>query len=135
MRIEHVAFNVDDPVGMARWYVEHLGFLVARGSSEPPYAHFLMDSTRTCLIEIYANRSAPIPDYRAQHPGTLHLAFVSSDVDADAARLTAAGAKLDGEVSRMPSGDVVCFLRDPWGFVLQLVKRAQPMLQAGGVAN
>ena len=30
MRIEHVAFNVPDPLAMARWYVEHLGFEVKR---------------------------------------------------------------------------------------------------------
>lgn len=128
MRIEHVAFNIDDPVAMAQWYVEHLGFQVKRGMSEPPYGHFLVDSTGTSMIEIYANRSAPIPDYKAQHPGTLHLAFVSNNVDADVKRLEAAGARLDGEITHTPSGDVVCFLRDPWGFVLQLVHRAEPML-------
>ena len=30
MRVEHVAFNVEDPLAMARWYVDHLGFQVKR---------------------------------------------------------------------------------------------------------
>ena len=43
MRIEHFALNVADPVGMARWYVEHLRMRIARGGNEPPYGHFLAD--------------------------------------------------------------------------------------------
>lgn len=128
MRIEHVAFNVEDPLSMARWYVEHLGFEVRRRVMEEPWAHFLVDSTGTSMIEIYGNRDVPLPDYRAMHPGSLHLALVSDDVEADIQRLEAAGGKLDGEVQHTPAGDTMAFVRDPWGFTLQLVNRAQAML-------
>ena len=43
MKIEHLAINVEDPLAMGRWYVDHLGFKVKRRSVEPPYAHFLAD--------------------------------------------------------------------------------------------
>ncbi len=128
MRIEHVAFNVEDPLSMARWYVEHLGFEVRRRVMEAPWAHFLVDSEGLTMLEIYGNPDVPLPDYRAMHPGTLHLALLSDDVQADIDRLSAAGAKLDGEVQQTPAGDTLAFLRDPWGFTLQLVKRAQSML-------
>ena len=47
MKIEHVAFNVSDPVLIARWYVEHLGMKVRRRIVEPPYMHFLTDDSGT----------------------------------------------------------------------------------------
>jgi catechol 2,3-dioxygenase-like lactoylglutathione lyase family enzyme len=128
MRIEHVAFNVADPLAMARWYVDHLGFTVKRRFVEPPYGHFLADDAGNVMIELYARADAPVPDYRAQHPAVLHLALTSREVEADVRRLTAAGATLVGEIDRPASGDVLAFLRDPWGVCLQLVQRAQPMV-------
>jgi len=43
MKIEHFGMNVPDPVGMAKWYVEHLGMRIVTESGEPPYGHFLAD--------------------------------------------------------------------------------------------
>lgn len=128
MKIEHVAVNVAAPLEMARWYVENLGFTVKRRMVEPPYGHFLADDSGTVMIEIYARTDAAVPDYASQHPGVLHLALVSEDVDADVARLEKAGGKLWGEIDRQPSGDVLAFVQDPWGFPLQLVKRGQPLI-------
>ena len=128
MRIEHVAFNVPDPLAMARWYVEHLGFEVKRRTVDAPFAHFLADSTGKVMIEIYGRTDAPVPEYAGQHAATLHLALVSDDVEADVQRLTRAGGSLEGEIDRPDSGDVLAFVRDPWGFTLQLVSRAQPMV-------
>jgi catechol 2,3-dioxygenase-like lactoylglutathione lyase family enzyme len=128
MRIEHVAFNVADPLAMARWYVDHLGFTVKRRFVEPPYGHFLADDSSKVMVELYARQDAPVPDYAAQHPATLHLALTSRDVEADVQRLTSAGATLVGEIDRPASGDVLAFLRDPWGVCLQLVQRAQAMV-------
>ena len=50
MRVEHVAFNVEDPLEMARWYVEHLGFEVKRRVMQAPWAHFLVDSSGSTMI-------------------------------------------------------------------------------------
>lgn len=128
MKIEHVAFNVEEPVAMGRWYVEHLGFTVKRRLVDPPWTHFLADDSGTVMIEIYGNRDAPVPDYRAGDPRSLHLALVSQDVEADVQRLTAAGATLVGEIDRLSNGDTLAMLRDPWGFAVQLVQRGTPMI-------
>jgi predicted enzyme related to lactoylglutathione lyase len=56
------------------------------------------------------------------------LALISRDVSADVRRLTAAGAALVGQIDHTANGDVLAFLRDPWGVCLQVVQRAQPML-------
>jgi glyoxylase I family protein len=128
MKIEHVAFNVEDPLAMGRWYVEHLGLKVKRRTVEPPYAHFLADDSGTVMIEIYGNKDAPLPDYRVMSPAELHLAFSSQDVEQDARRLVAAGATQVGDFDTSPTGDRFAMLRDPWGLAIQLVKRATPMI-------
>ena len=128
MKIEHAAFNVEDPLAMGRWYVEHLGLKVKRRTVDPPYAHFLADDSGTVMIEIYGNKSAPLPDYRSMNPAELHLAFVSKDVESDVRRLIAAGATQVGEIDTAANGDQLAMLRDPWGFAIQLVKRATPMI-------
>lgn len=128
MKIEHVAFNVEDPLAMGRWYVEHLGLKVKRRTVDSPYAHFLADDGGTVMIEIYGNKSAPLPDYRSMNPSELHLAFVSKDVESDVRRLIAAGATQVGEIDTAANGDHLAMLRDPWGFAIQLVKRAAAMI-------
>lgn len=134
MKIEHVAFNVEDPVAMGKWYVDHLGLKVKRRTVEPPFGHFLTDDSGAVMIEIYKNPSAAIPDYHNIQPFTLHLALTSTDVDADIKRLTEAGATLIGDVQSVPQGDTVAMLRDPWGFCIQLVKRASPMISAAAAS-
>ena len=129
MKIEHTAFNVEDPVQMGRWYVEHLGLTVKRRMSEAPYAHFLADDSGTVMIEIYGNREVPLPDYRNMNPGELHLAFVSNDVAADVQRLKQAGAEVVADVHQL-GADTFAMLRDPWGLPVQLVMRDSPMIEA-----
>ncbi len=128
MKIEHVALQVPDPVAMADWYVANLGFSVARAGGEPAHARFLKDSAGSVMIEAYRHPRAATPDYTAQDPLVLHLAFISSDVAADRARLLRAGARLAEDVSTTPAGDKVLMLRDPWGIPIQLVERAAPMV-------
>ena len=127
MKIEHTAFNVEEPVLMGRWYVEHLGLTVKRRTTDAPYAHFLADDSGTVMIEIYGNRDAPLPDYRTMNPTELHLAFVSSDVAADTQRLVAAGATIVADVHQLGE-DTFAMLRDPWGLPIQLVSRTNPMI-------
>ena len=56
---------------------------------------------------------------------TFHIAFLSEDVDADVARLEAAGAERV-ELVHKPGFDMA-ILRDPQGIAVQLVKRANPI--------
>ena len=127
MKIEHTAFNVEEPVLMARWYVEHLGLTVQRRTTGAPYAHFLADDSGTVMIEIYGNKDAQLPDYRNMNPAELHLAFVSTDVAADTQRLRTAGATVVADVHQL-GDDTFAMLRDPWGLPVQLVQRAKSMI-------
>jgi len=129
VKIEHTAYQVEDPVALARWYVAHLGLRVKRSQSEPPFGYFLADDGDTVMLEFY-RQSLPVPDYRSLDPLLLHLAFLADDVAATRARLIAAGATPEGDAWRNPAGDEVAMLRDPWGLAIQLIKRAEPMIPA-----
>lgn len=128
MNIEHVALNVADPVALADWYTRHLGMRVVRSLAEPPHTRFLADESGRVVVEVY-RQTAPVPDYAALDPMVLHLAFTAVDLPATRDRLVAAGATSAAAITRTPSGDEMTFLRDPWGIVIQLVKRARPLME------
>lgn len=127
MKIEHLAFNVADPVAIAAWYGEHLGLKIARHLPVPTQTHFLADDTGETIIEIYRNPPDAVPDYAAMNPLLFHLAFVSDSPATDSARLIAAGATAVDEL-KFPDGTHLVMMRDPWGLALQLCKRASPLL-------
>ena len=93
-----------------------------------PISTFLADSARKSLVEVYSNPLGEIIDYGAQHAVTFHLAFAVDDMEATRKRLVAAGASLDGDIDRRANGDKLAFLRDPWGYAIQLVQRVTPMI-------
>jgi catechol 2,3-dioxygenase-like lactoylglutathione lyase family enzyme len=127
MRLEHTAFNVADPRGVATWYVKNLGMKVVRKIEEPPYMHFLADDSGTTLIEIYNKPPDQVPDYGSMDPLLFHLAFVSNDPTADKEHLLQAGARLVNEM-HTDAGDHLVMVRDPWGHSIQLCKRKKSML-------
>ena len=128
MKIEHAAWNVEKPVEVAKWYVENLGMKIVKGSDEPPQAHFIADGSGAVMLEIYNNPAVKTPDYASMDPLLLHLAFVCDDVKGTAAALVAAGAEMVGDLTVTPAGDELAMLRDPWGFAIQLARRAEPMI-------
>lgn len=127
MKLEHIAFNVADPVAVADWYCRHCGLRIVRHIPLPAQTHFLADSDAT-VLEIYCNPPDQIPDYRNMNPLLFHLALASDSPTADARCLVAAGATYIEEV-RLPDGSQLIMLRDPWGLALQLCKRATPLLE------
>ena len=128
MKIEHTAYQVADPVSVARWYVEHLGMTVKRSQKEPPFMHFVADDGNAVMLEFYNHPTVAVPNYRELHPFVFHLAFMTDDVASTRARLLAAGATPEGDVSVSPAGDELAMLRDPWGLPLQLLRRRQRMI-------
>jgi catechol 2,3-dioxygenase-like lactoylglutathione lyase family enzyme len=127
LAVEHVAWQVPDPEAVVDWYGEHLGFRVVRKNNDPARTHFIADSAGKVLVEIYNNAAASIPVYADQHPLVLHLAFASTDPAADRDCLLRAGCSIAEDVRTTPAGDTLCMMRDPFGFAIQLCKRAKPM--------
>ena len=127
MKIEHIALNVDDPEALVAWYGEHLGMRVLRKLGGESQIHFLIDEADQVVLEFYCNPESPRTDYAALHPQQLHIAFAVDDIEGEKQRLLAAGATLDGDIHALPTGDLLLFLRDPWGLTLQLAKRKIPL--------
>jgi len=125
MKIEHTAFNVSDPVAVAAWYSNHLGFRIVRHIPQPAQTHFLADENGA-MLEIYCNPPEEVPDYPSMDPLIFHMAFVSEDPETDRARLTEAGASFHSEV-RTDDGSHLVMMKDPWGLAIQLCKRGTPM--------
>ena len=128
MKIEHVAFQVEDPVTVARWYVEHLGMTLKRAYPERPWGQFLSDDGDAVMLEFYNNPKASVPDYRKIDPLVLHVAFRVKDIAAERARLLAAGATAEGDITTADNGDTLAMHRDPWGLAVQLVTRVDEMI-------
>ena len=128
MKVEHVAFLVDDPNAVADWYCKNLGMKVVRKGDPPALMRFLADEAEETMFEIYTNPDIATPDYASQHHLVLHLAFHAKDIEADRDRLLAAGATPVDEITLTPAGDKLAMLRDPWGLALQLASRKTPML-------
>lgn len=127
LRIEHVGYMVSDPPAVARWYCEHLGFRIARQMQQSPWTTFLADSSGRVMLEIYNNPKATVPDYASIDSLVLHVAFAVDDVAAQRDRLLNAGATAEGDMMTIACGDQLAMLRDPWGFAIQLARRATPM--------
>ena len=128
IRLEHVAINVEDPEGMAKWYCENLGMKIVRKGPPPVSMRFISDVAGNMMLEIYHNPPDAVPDYPSMNPLSLHIAFMVDDVKGTCRKLIAAGATLVDDVFITESGDEIAMLRDPWGVPIQFVKRADPML-------
>jgi len=128
MKFEHFAANIEDPPAVAAWYAEHLQMKIVRHVGEPTHMHFLADATGRVVMELYNNPPDLVPDYAAQDPQVLHIAFAVEDMDDAISRLQAAGATKVGGPGRTPFGDLLAMLRDPWGFAIQLTQRAEQIV-------
>ena len=123
MKIEHFAINVADPVAMAGWYCRHFGLVIARKMDTPPFTHFLRDPGTGVMLEIYNNPPDQVPNYAANDPLLLHLAFATDHLDADREALLTAGATHVSSQT-LPGGTCFAMLRDPWGLSIQICQRA-----------
>jgi glyoxylase I family protein len=127
MKIEHIAFNVKEPNSVAQWYVANLGFQIIRKHGPPTHAHFLGFEAGQTMIEVYTNPAGPALDFHSHSALTFHLALSVENVAETVARLKKAGGVADGDIAWTDAGDELAIVRDPWGFPIQLVKRANPM--------
>ena len=122
MEIEHVAFNVSDPLEMSSWYVQNLGFEIIRQEDKSPFTTFMADK-RGVMVEVYKNPADQVPDYEKMDPLILHLAFKVEEPDKEKQRLLDAGAKAVND-EELADGSRIIMLRDPWGLAIQLCKRS-----------
>lgn len=126
IRLEHLGFNVRDADAAARWYIDMLGFVLLRHAGDATSNQFIADAGRHFMLQFYTR-----PEPVWESPGsvfTQQLALQVDDIATLRAHLLQAGAQLEVDLMENASGDRVCFLRDPFGIVLELVQRRDSML-------
>jgi len=122
--IEHIGFVVKDSKSMASWYSKALGFKILN-SFETANGHvaFIQCSQSGLIFELITDRKLTCIEEALSHPLQLHIAFKSSDIEADKTRLLELGAEF---VTDCPTADAdakVLIVKDPWGNFIQLARR------------
>ncbi|BCJ76428.1 glyoxalase [Catellatospora sp. IY07-71] len=120
----HVRYLVDDVPAAVDFYTTHLGFTL--GTHFPPaFADVRRGNLRLLLSGPQSSAGRPMPDGRTPQPGgwnRIHL--IVDDIDAEAARLRAAGVRFRNEIISGPGGRQTVF-DDPAGNPIELFQPAQ----------
>jgi catechol 2,3-dioxygenase-like lactoylglutathione lyase family enzyme len=119
-----VRYIVDDVPAALEFYTTHLGFEVLT-SFGPAFADVARGRLRLLLSGPASSAARPMPDGAKPVPGgwnRIHL--IVDDIDAEVARLRAAGVPFRNEVLSGPGGKQV-LLQDPSGNVVELFQSAR----------
>jgi catechol-2,3-dioxygenase len=123
--IEHIGITVAEPIEMAKWYQEVLGFNIRfSAQDEEKGVAFITDCNNRVMLEFgKIPNVSPLTD-RINHHLQLHIAFKSEDPGKEAEYLVSKGATFTEKCPITLPGENLIVLSDPWGNTIQLVKRA-----------
>ena len=119
----NVRYMVDDVDSAIAFYTKHLGFEV-RTSAAPAFADVTRGNLRLLLSGPASSAGRPMPDGTRPSPGgwnRIHL--IVADIDAEVARLRAAGALFRNGILEGPGGKQI-LLQDPSGNFVELFQPA-----------
>jgi catechol 2,3-dioxygenase-like lactoylglutathione lyase family enzyme len=117
-----VRYMVDDVEASVAFYTKFLGFEVL--SKFPPFADVARGKLRLLLSGPASSAGRPMPDGTKPVPGgwnRIHL--LVEDIEAEVARLRAAGAPFRNDIVEGPGGKQI-LLQDPSGNVIELFQPA-----------
>lgn len=124
--IEHIGFVVTDSESMARWYHEVLGFKVLNSfETENGHVAFIQCRQTGLIFELITDRTLACIEGVLSHPLQLHIAFKSSDIEADKSRLIELGAEFVTDCATADPDAMVLIVKDPWGNFIQLAQRKE----------
>ncbi|MEO8115401.1 MAG: VOC family protein [Phenylobacterium sp.] len=118
----NVRYMVDDVPEAVAFYTKFLGFEVL--NSFPPFADLARGNLRLLLSGPASSAGRAMPDGEKPGPGgwnRIHL--IVDDIEAEVARLKAAGAPFRNDILEGPGGKQV-LLQDPSGNVVELFQPA-----------
>ena len=119
----NVRYMVDDVDASIAFYTNHLGFELLTSAS-PAFADVKRGNLRLLLAGPKSSAGRPMPDGRIPGPGGWNrIHFIVDDIDADVARLRAAGATFRNDIVSGPGGKQI-LLEDPSGNVVELFQPA-----------
>ncbi|SNY48746.1 VOC family protein [Paractinoplanes atraurantiacus] len=119
----HVRYLVDDVQAAIDFYTSHLGF-TSNTTFLPAFADVRRGNLRLLLSGPASSAGRPMPDGREPSPGgwnRIHL--LVGDIDAEVARLRAAGVTFRSDVVSGPGGRQIV-LDDPAGNPVELFQPA-----------
>jgi catechol 2,3-dioxygenase-like lactoylglutathione lyase family enzyme len=119
----HVRYMVDDVAAALDFYTRHFGFTEGMNAA-PAFADATRGNLRLLLAGPQSSAGRPMSDGERPHPGGWNrIHFVVDDLEAEIARLEAAGVTFRNEVVSGPGGSQVLAC-DPSGNFIELFQRA-----------
>jgi catechol 2,3-dioxygenase-like lactoylglutathione lyase family enzyme len=117
-----VRYMVDDVKKSVAFYTKFFGFAVLH--EFPPFADVARGNLRLLLSGPASSAARPMPDGARPGPGGWNrIHFIVDDIEAEVARLRAAGAPFRNDILEGPGGKQV-LLQDPSGNVVELFQFA-----------
>jgi catechol 2,3-dioxygenase-like lactoylglutathione lyase family enzyme len=115
----HVRYMVDDVEAAIAFYTKLFGFDVLNDYS-PAFADVQRGNLRLLLSGPTSSAARPMPDGRQPQPGGWNrIHFIVDDLEAEVARLRAAGVTFRGDIVKGPGGSQI-LLDDPAGNPIEL---------------
>ena len=123
MSMVSVRYMVHDIDAAIAFYTTHLGFRIQTRAA-PAFADVVRGDLRLLLSARTSSAGRPMPDGRQPEPGgwnPIHL--IVDDIEAEVARLRAAGVPFRNDIVRGPGGAQV-LIDDPSGNPIELFQPA-----------
>lgn len=122
--VVNVRILVDDVEASVDFYTRHFGFTVL--TAFPAFADVQRGNLRLLLSGPQSSAARPMSDGAKPGPGGWNrIHFIVADLDAEIARLRAAGVAFRNEVVSGPGGSQVLAV-DPSGNLVELFQPAAP---------
>jgi len=120
----NVRYMVDDVEAAIACYTAHFGFTLGSNMA-PAFADVVRGPLRILLSGPTSSAGRPMPDGRKPGPGGWNrIHFIVEDIEAEVARLRAAGVRFRSEIVTGPGGKQIV-LDDPSGNPIELFQPAR----------
>ncbi len=120
----NVRYMVADVEAAVEWYTRHLDFSI-HSNFAPAFADVRRGSLRLLLSGPTSSAGRPMPDGARPEPGGWNrIHFIVDDLNAEVARLRAAGIKFRDDIVSGPGGQQI-LLVDPSGNLVELFQPAE----------